>query len=224
MHGWSGGRERVRSREDSYGGARRMESERGNPQRGDGRGRLRRNQSLHHQWHSDEQARVSQWGDLGHVTIPFAQARPPAAPPAAPARGSAKREDKESLSSLAALPRRGGSGGRGAPSPPARRSSIRRRNAEPEGRGWSRAADRGVPKSSRMPPEWTSAALMPSRVRFSAGQRAKRRGVGARELRGAVAGNHAQSAGGASTKCTPGRPRKCSSWVHTSAPCACAVA
>ena len=31
-------------------------------------------------------------------------------------------------------------------------------------------------------------------------------------------------AGGASRKRTPGRPRKCSSWVHTSAPCACAVA
>ena len=49
--------------------------------------------------------------------------------------------DKDSLSSLAVLPRGGGAsggrGGRGAPSPPSCRPSMRRLNAQPDGRGWS---------------------------------------------------------------------------------------
>ena|GEM_PF-7123060 len=140
---------------------------------------LRSRPPLHHPDPRDmtipvAQAPVSH--EMGHPAGGQAGAQAGATIPAAPARGTCERGRQGFLdcrvvrgrpqarslrgktrirrcflSSLAALPRRGGSsgcsGGRGAPCPPSRRSSIRRLNAEPDGRGWSCP---GIPREDRI--------------------------------------------------------------------------
>ena len=128
------------------------------------------------------------------------RARPTAAAtPSAAARGSAKREDKDSLTvgSRTAVRRLGcrredkdspgflifphsttpprrlrGCHGCGAPSPPSRRSSIRRPNAQPEGRGWSRRGDRHMPARPR--PAAPAPCVGPPQLGLSARRRRRR--------------------------------------------------